>query len=48
VSALQVVHRYKAPGLVQLECFGILEAKLSSIKLTAIRVSSLKNQPVGG
>jgi hypothetical protein len=48
VVALQVVHRYKAPGVVQLECFGMLEAKLSSIKLAAIRVSKLKNQPVGG
>jgi hypothetical protein len=46
--ALQVVHRYTTPGLVQLECFSILEAKLSAIKLTAIRVAKLKNQPVGG
>ena len=46
--ALQVVHGYTAPGLVQLECFGILEAKLSAIKITAIRVAKLKNQPVAG
>ncbi len=46
--ALQVVHRYKAPGLVQLECYGMLDPKLSAIKLTAIRVAKLKNQPVGG
>jgi hypothetical protein len=46
--ALQLVHRYKAPGLVQLECYGMLEPKLSSIKLTALRVAKLKNQPVGG
>ena len=46
--ALQVVHRYTAPGLVQLECYGILEPKLSHIKLTAVRVAKLKNQPVGG
>jgi hypothetical protein len=48
ILALQVVHRYAAPGLVQLECYGMLEPKLSHIKLTAIRVSKLKNQPVGG
>jgi hypothetical protein len=48
VLALQVVHRYKSPGLVQLECYGMLEPKLSAIKLTAIRVAKLKNQPVGG
>lgn len=48
ILALQVVHRYKAPGLVQLECYGLLEAKVSAIKITAIRVSKLKNQPVGG
>ena len=46
--ALQVVHRYTTPGLVQLDCYGMLEPKLSAIKLTAIRVSKLKNQPVGG
>ena len=46
--ALQVVHRYTAPGLVQLECYGLLQPKLSAIKLTAIRVAKLKNQPVGG
>jgi hypothetical protein len=46
--ALQVVHHYTAPGLVQLECWGMLQPKLSAIKLTAIRVSKLKNQPVGG
>jgi hypothetical protein len=46
--ALQVVHRYTTPGLVQLECYAMLEAKLSSIKLTAIRVAKLKNQQVGG
>jgi hypothetical protein len=46
--ALQVVHRYKAPGLVQLECYGMLDPKLSAIKLTAIRVTKLKNQQVGG
>ena len=46
--ALQVVHRYTAPGLVQLECYGLLEPKLRDIKLTAIRVTKLKNQPVGG
>jgi hypothetical protein len=46
--ALQVVHRYATPGLVQLECFGLLEPKLSAIKITAIRVAKLKNQPVSG
>jgi hypothetical protein len=46
--ALQVVHRYTAPGLVQLECYAMLEPKLTAIKLTAIRVAKLKNQPVGG
>jgi hypothetical protein len=46
--ALQVVHRYTTPGLVQLECYAMLEAKLSSIKVTAIRVAKLKNQQVGG
>ena len=46
--ALQVVHRYTTPGLVQLECHGVLDPKLSTIKLTAIRVEKLKNQPVGG
>ena len=48
ILALQVVHRYTAPGLVQLECYGLLDPKLSAIKLTAIRVAKLKNQPVGG
>jgi hypothetical protein len=46
--ALQVVHGYTTPGLVQLECFGILSAKVSAIKITAIRVAKLKNQPVTG
>jgi len=46
--ALQVVHRYTTPGLVQLECYAMLAPKLSHIKLTAIRVAKLKNQPVGG
>jgi hypothetical protein len=46
--ALQVVHRYTAPGLVQLECYAMLAPKLSAIKVTAIRVAKLKNQPVGG
>jgi hypothetical protein len=46
--ALQVVHRYPAPGLVQLECYGLLQPTLSDIKLTAIRVAKLKNTPVGG
>jgi hypothetical protein len=46
--ALQVVHRYTAPGLVQLECYAMLDPTLSAIKLTATRVAKLKNQPVGG
>lgn len=46
--SLQVVHGYTTPGLVQLECFGILAAKVSAIKITAIRVAKLKNQPVTG
>ncbi|MEN3280734.1 MAG: hypothetical protein V7607_1874 [Solirubrobacteraceae bacterium] len=46
--ALQVVHSYTTPGLVQLECVGLLAAKLSAIKITAIRVAKLKNQPVAG
>ena len=46
--ALQVVHRFSAPGLVQLECYGLLDPKMSAIKLTATRVAKLKNQPVGG
>ena len=46
--ALQVVHRYTAPGLVQLECYGLMAPKLSAVKLTATRVAKLKNQPVGG
>ena len=46
--ALQVVHHVTTPGLVQLECYAMLEPKLSAIKLTAIRVAKLKNQPVGG
>jgi hypothetical protein len=46
--ALQVVHGYTTPGLVQLECFGILVAKVRDIKITAIRVAKLKNQPVTG
>jgi hypothetical protein len=46
--ALQVVHRYTSPGLVQLECYAMLAPTLSAIKLTAIRVAKLKNQPVGG
>ena len=48
ILALQVVHRYAAPGLVQLECYALLDAKLSAIKLTAIRVAKLKNPAVGG
>jgi hypothetical protein len=46
--ALQVVHGYTSPGLVQLECFGMLTAKLRHIKITAIRVAKLKNQAVSG
>jgi hypothetical protein len=46
--ALQVVHRYTSPGLVQLECYAMLQPTLSAIKITAIRVAKLKNQPVGG
>ena len=46
--ALQVVHSYATPGLVQVECYGLLEPKLSDIKITAIRVAKLKNQPVTG
>ena len=46
--ALQVVHSYTTPGLVQLECFGLLEPKLRDIKITAIRVAKLNNQPVTG
>jgi hypothetical protein len=46
--ALQVVHRYTTPGLVQLECFGLLDPKLGAIKITAIRVTKLTNQAVGG
>jgi hypothetical protein len=46
--ALQVVHRYTSPGLVQLECYAMLDPKLTGIKLTAIRVTKLKNQQVGG
>lgn len=48
ILALQVVHRYTAPGLVQLECHGLLDPTLSAIKLTAVRVAKLKNQAVGG
>jgi hypothetical protein len=46
--SLQVVHSYKTPGPVQVECYGLLEPKLSDIKITAIRVAKLKNQPVTG
>jgi hypothetical protein len=46
--SLQVVHSYKTPGLVQVECYGLLEPKLSDIKITAIRVAKLKNQAVTG
>ena len=48
VLALQVVHRYAGPGLVQLQCYGLLEPTLTQIKLTAVRVAKLKNQSVGG
>ena len=48
VLALQVVHRYTGPGLVQLQCYGLLEPKLANIKVTAVRVAKLKNQSVGG
>jgi hypothetical protein len=46
--AMQVVHRYTTPGLVQLECWGLLQPTLHAIKLTAIRVSKFTNQAVGG
>lgn len=46
--ALQVVHGFTTPGPVQLECYGLLAAKVSDIKITAIRVAKLKNQPVTG
>lgn len=46
--ALEVVHHYITPGLVQLECYGLLQPKVSDIKITAIRVAKLKNQPVTG
>jgi hypothetical protein len=46
--ALQVVHSYATPGLVQVECYGLLEPKLSDVKITAIRVAKVKNQPVTG
>lgn len=46
--ALQVVHRYTAPGLVQLECYGLESPTLSAIKLDATRIAKLKNQPVSG
>jgi hypothetical protein len=46
--ALEVVHRYKTPGLVQLECYGAHQPQLTDIKLTAVRVTKLKNQAVGG
>jgi hypothetical protein len=45
--AVQVVHRYTFPGIVQLECIGLLQPKLSDIKITAVRVSMIKNKPAG-
>jgi hypothetical protein len=48
ILSLQVVHRYTTPGLVALECYGLLSPKLSDIKITAIQVAKLKNQAVSG
>lgn len=48
ILALQLVHRFTKPGLVQLACYGLLQPKVREVKITAVRVAKLTNEPVSG